>query len=157
LTGHIAEVLSDVDPKNADAYQANAATAQTEIERLAQQVSQILEPVHDKAFITAHDAYRYFERRFGVSSVATFASGDAEVLGVAHVSRVRKIIREADVGCVFVEPQLSDKLIRTAVAGTETRIGVLDPVGSGLDIGPDMYSELILNLANSLAECLSGA
>ncbi|MBI1672857.1 zinc ABC transporter substrate-binding protein, partial [Brucella abortus] len=54
----------------------------------------------------------------------------------------------------FSEPQFEPKLVKTVVDGTKARTGVLDPLGAELKDGPDLYPQLIRNLANSLKDCL---
>jgi zinc transport system substrate-binding protein len=46
--------------------------------------------------------------------------------------------------------------VTTVTQGTQVATGVLDPLGSDLELGPDFYPALITDMANSLAECLSG-
>jgi len=40
--------------------------------------------------------------------------------------------------------------------GSNARIAVLDPSGDLLEAGPDLYPELILAMARSVASCLAG-
>ena len=117
----------------------------------------ILVPVRGKPFITAHDAYQYFEHRFALESAGAVASGDAETPGPAQIAHIRRIIQEKNVICVFIEPQLDPKLVRVAAEGTGARIGVLDPAGERLEPGPGLYPALIEGLARELADCLSGS
>ncbi|MCY1310932.1 High-affinity zinc uptake system protein ZnuA [compost metagenome] len=56
---------------------------------------------------------------------------------------------------MFSEPQFEPKLVNTVIDGTEAKTGVLDPLGSELKDGPDLYPQLIRNLAASLKSCLS--
>ncbi len=58
---------------------------------------------------------------------------------------------------MFSEPQFEPKILEALVEGTQTRAGVLDPLGAGLQPGPQAYIALMENLAGSLADCLSGA
>ena len=52
--------------------------------------------------------------------------------------------------CVFSEPQFEPKLIETLVEGTGARTGVLDPPAATLAKGPDLYFQLIRNMASSV-------
>ena len=38
--------------------------------------------------------------------------------------------------------------------GTNARLAELDPLGAGLAVGPELYFELMHNLARSLTGCL---
>ena len=63
----IAAGLSSADPENAGAYFANAAAAREEMDSLKAEITATLAPVEGKRFIVFHDAYQYFERRFGLT------------------------------------------------------------------------------------------
>jgi zinc transport system substrate-binding protein len=56
---------------------------------------------------------------------------------------------------VFSEPQFEPKLVNTVIDGTDAKTGTLDPLGAELKDGPDLYPQLIRNLADSLKSCLS--
>ncbi len=152
---HIATVLAQADPDNAAAYAANARSGRERIEELIRTTNEILAPVHDKPFVTAHDAYGYFDQRFEIFNAGAIASGDAESPSPARIARIRDVIRSKGVMCVFLEPQLDDKLVYTAVEGTDARVATLDPNGGGLKPGPDLYPGLITAMARSMADCLT--
>ena len=58
--------------------------------------------------------------------------------------------------CVFTEPRFEPKLVGTLVEGTPARIGALDPEGTALPLGPDLYPALMNGLAAALKDCLRG-
>ena len=67
MVTQIATTLSEVDPDNASAYQANAEAEQLKLDALEQELKTTLAPIADKPFVVFHDAYQYFEARFGLS------------------------------------------------------------------------------------------
>jgi zinc transport system substrate-binding protein len=75
--------------------------------------------------------------------------------GAERVKDLREKIRDLRATCVFSEPQFEPKLVRTLVDGTGAQTGVLDPLGSSLTKGPDLYFKLVREMARSLKECLS--
>ena len=157
MLAEMAARLAEIDPANADAYKANAAAGAAELDALAARVEAVVAPVRGKAFFTAHDAYHYFEHRFGIEAAGSVALSDAAPPGPARLDRIRSEMREHSALCVFIEPQLDPKLAQTAAEGTGARIAVLDPLGADLEAGPGLYPALIGNLAQSLADCLGGA
>ncbi len=157
MLAEMAARLAETDPANADAYKANAAAGAAELDALAARVEAIVAPVRGKAFFTAHDAYRYFEHRFGIESAGSVALSDAAPPGPARLDHIRSEMREHGALCVFIEPQLDPKLAQTAAEGTGARIAALDPLGADLEPGPGLYPALIEGLAQNLADCLAGA
>nr|WP_108261427.1 hypothetical protein [Mangrovicoccus ximenensis] len=67
---------------------------------------------------------------------------------------MRDLIAEIGAVCVFAEPQFNTRLIGTVTEGTEVRNAVLDPLGAGLEPGPDFYPALLGTLAGNMAGCL---
>ena len=153
----IAQTLAAEDPANADAYRRNAAAGQARIDALLDSVEAAVEPVREKAFIVFHDAYQYYERRFGMNAVGAIALSDASDPGPAHIARIQAIVDAHDVTCVFAEPQFNPGLVETVARDTPARTGVLDPLGSDIATGPDFYPALINELTARLVDCLQGA
>ena len=152
----IEEALIKADPEHASTYEANAHKMMDKLDALVVELSHELEPVHKKGFIVFHDAYQYFEQRFGVAAVGSITVSPEVMPGAERVSKLRKKISELNATCVFSEPQFQPKLVETLVEGTGARTGVLDPLGATLKKGPDLYFQLLRNMASSLKKCLKG-
>jgi zinc transport system substrate-binding protein len=152
--GTIADALIRVDPANAALYRGNAAGAQAVIDALIEQIEQRLAPVRGRPFVVFHDAYQYFERRFRIEAAGAVALNDARPPGPAGVARIRDRIRAAGAVCLFREPQFRSALVATVIEGTGARIGVIDPIGAGLEPGPALYPALLSGLAEGLRGCL---
>ena len=131
ILAEIAAHLAEIDPANADAYAANATTGAAEFDALAERVEAIVAPVRGKAFVTAHDGYVYFEHRFEIESEGAVELSDAASLGPARLDRIRHVIHDHNVSCVFIEPQLDPKLTQMVAEGTDARIGTLDAGPAG--------------------------
>ena len=155
IVHEIEEALVKVDPKNAKKYEANADRIAKEMDKLVEELREQLKPVQEKGFIVFHDAYQYFEQRFGVSAIGSITVSPEVMPGAERVSELRKKITDLSATCVFSEPQFEPKLVKTLVEGTGARTGVLDPLGASLTKGPDLYSQLIREMASSLKDCLS--
>lgn len=150
----IAGQLSAVDPDNAGAYFANAAAGRAEIETLITEVNALLEPVRNNQFIVFHDAYQYFETDFNFPASGAISIGDASDPSPARIAEVQGRIADEGIVCVLAEPQFNQGLVATVLDGTAVKTGILDPLGSDLEPGADMYPQLIRNLSTALAECL---
>ena len=152
----IADALSEADPDNAQLYQSNAKQMMVRLHDLSDQVAADLESVHDVPFIVFHDAYQYFERRFGLNSVGAVTVSPERPPGVKRVRALQSMIHERGIVCVFDEPQFNRKVVELITEGTQARIGTIDPLGAIVEDGPEFYSRLILNMAKSFKDCLSG-
>lgn len=152
----VAADLARADPGNAAAYAANAQAFAVEIDQTSAAIAAELAPVKDKPFIVFHDAYHYFEKRFGLAGVGAIADVSAQAPSAERLAQVRDKIMTARAACVFREPQFDDRVVQTVIEGTAAREGVLDPLGAGLTPGPQAYPQLLRTLAAALKDCLSG-
>ncbi len=150
----IAQALSAADPANAAAYAGNADKVRADLDRLDAELAETLEPVRDRPFVVFHDAYQYFEDRYGLAAVGAIAVDPQRSPGAARLQDIRAELQERDAACVFAEPQFRPALVETVVEGTGAGTGVLDPLGADLEAGPDQYGMLLRGLARSLADCL---
>ena len=155
IVHEIEEALVKADPKNAKKYEANALRMVGKLDQLVTELRAQLQPVQGKGFIVFHDAYQYFEQRFGVAAIGSITVSPEVMPGAERVRDLREKIKDLGATCVFSEPQFEPKLVRTLVDGTGARTGVLDPLGSSLTKGPDLYFQLVREMARSLKECLS--
>jgi zinc transport system substrate-binding protein len=154
ITQFIAKTLGERDPDNQSLYQTNAdAYVQTLLE-LDKTISQSLETVKDKPFVVHHDAYQYFTHQYGLRQAEALTIHPEQQTSVAQVQKIRNFLKETQATCVFREPQFPDKMLRTIIEGTGTKIGVLDPIGAELEPGKDLYVNLLNALTQNLKECL---
>jgi zinc transport system substrate-binding protein len=150
----IAAALSQIDPAHAAAYSANRDREATQIAKEEARLRNALASVHGHPYLVFHDAYLYFEHRFGLTPVGAVTVAPERPVGPRRIEMLRAEILKGNVICVFREPQFSPRLIDTLVDGSSAKIGILDPLGATLAPGPDLYQKLLRGLSDSLTECL---
>ena len=155
MANEIMEALKKVDPGNAKKYETNTKKIVEKLNQLVAEISAELSSVKGKGFIVFHDAYQYFEERFGLKAVGSITVSPEVVPGVKRIKELKTKIKELNALCVFSEPQFKPKLVSTVVEGTKAKTGVLDPLGASIQNGPKLYFILIRDMANSLNKCLS--
>ena len=152
--GVIADELSRLDPENAARYAANASQAQAGLTALEAEIAARMGQL-DGQFIVFHDAYHYFEARFGVEAAGAISLSDAAPPGPARVAEIRDLVADQAITCVFAEPQFNRGLVDAVFDGTGVNIGVIDPLGATLTPGTDLYAALMQGMAASFESCLS--
>ena len=155
LVQEIKEALVELDPSNAGKYEANAKNLMLKLDRLISEISVKLASSKGKGFVVFHDAYQYFEERFGMTAVGSITVSPEVVPGASRIRELKDKIVELNAHCVFSEPQFQPKIVFTVAEGTKANTGVLDPLGASIADGPELYFTLIRDMANSLQECLS--
>ena len=153
----IAGALSKADPTNAGTYAANTQALLRRLEEFTRQIAAEVAPIRGKPFIVFHDAYRYFEDRFGLTAAGSSVVSPDRSPGVRRISELRDKIRELGVTCVFAEPQFEPRLVDVIIEGTPARTGTVDPLGATIESGPELYFTLIRNMAASFKSCLAPA
>jgi zinc transport system substrate-binding protein len=157
IVHEIEEALSEADPENAAAYAANASSVMGRLDSLVTEINGELQPVKGRGYIVFHDAYQYFETRFGMTAIGSITVSPEVLPGAERVAILQEKVRHLDATCVFAEPQFEPKLVATVTENTDAGTGVLDPLGAAIDDGPDLYFTLIRNMARSLKNCLGKA
>lgn len=150
----IAETLSKADPENAALYAANAEKTRAGLVALEAEIAAALAPVKDKPFVVFHDAYQYFEKRFGLNVAGSITVSPEVAPGAERVAEIHDKLKTLSAACVFAEPQFEPAIVDVLVEGTSAKKGVLDPEGADIAEGPDMYARLMRNLATNLTGCL---
>ena len=156
MTRAIAEALARADAPNAAVYQANAAATVGRLQALDAEIAAALRPVRNKRYIVFHDAYQYFEKRYGLVPAGSITIDPHRAPSPRRLYDIRTRILERGASCVFREPQFEPKLVNVLVRGTSAKVGTLDPVGAGLPSGKDSYAILLRRLVAGLRDCLTG-
>ena len=150
----LASELSVVFPENRSVYKANADRLTQRLRRLDDGIRARLQVVRDRPFIVFHEAYHYFEHRYGLNNAGFITLNPGISPSIKRLNAIRAQINESGALCVFHEPQFPDAVIDVVSEGSSIRKGALDPIGLNMPTGADMYFRLLDQLARSLARCL---
>jgi zinc transport system substrate-binding protein len=156
MAAAVARELAGADPENGPHYLANAERFARSVDETSAAIAAELAPVAKTPYVVFHDAYQYFEARFGLAAAGSIADVSAAAPSAQRLREIREKIAEVKAVCVFREPQYDGKVVATVIEGTEAREGVLDPLGAALTPGAQAYQQLLRDLAKSLRQCLSG-
>ena len=155
MVAEITTSLVAADPANALTYEANQKALNDKLDALDTEIASTVAPVKDKPFIVFHDAYQYFEHRYGVRVSGSITVSPESIPGAQRVSEIHSKVTDLGATCVFAEPQFEPKLVNVVLEGTSAKSGVLDPEAATLPPGPDLYFDLMRGIASSLKSCLS--
>ena len=150
----IANTLAKADPDNAKTYQQNAKQASNELDKQIKATEADIKALGKPKFIVFHDAYQYFEKRFGIEAAGSILLGDAQDPSPARIKEIQTTVKKLGVTCAFAEPQYNPGLVNNVFEGsTVSAIAVMDPLGSSFPPGPDLYKQLISSLVESIKKC----
>jgi zinc transport system substrate-binding protein len=150
----VKEALIALDPANTERYQQNARQMKTRINDLDQELFVRLSKVQWVPYIVFHDAYQFLERHYRLNAIGSITLSPDRTPGAKRIHEIHSKLEKLEARCIFSEPQFEPKLLKTIVAGTQVRTGVLDPLGADLPAGSDAYFTLMRRLADNLVGCL---
>lgn len=150
----IAETLAEIDPDNAATYRQNATEARAVIKATTAEAQGILAKATDRPIITSHDAYGYFTDAMNLPPALSLRDASDNAPSARALRALRENIATSNAACLHPEPDDTPQSL-AALDGLGLRQGnALDVLG--LDYaapGPDLYPEMLLGLARSIAEC----
>ncbi|MFL2886304.1 MAG: zinc ABC transporter substrate-binding protein ZnuA [Candidatus Pelagibacterales bacterium] len=151
IVKNIADELSNIDVANKATYEANASKAISELDELIAETK--LKINKNATYVVFHDAYQYFEERFGIEVLGALSVNPEILPGAKQLAEIREVIEHENVNCIFSEPQFNPSIAKTIAADTGVKAAVLDPLGAELDPSKDLYFDLIADMASSFSGC----
>jgi zinc transport system substrate-binding protein len=149
----ISTELARLDPENSALYLENAAKGKADIDEAVKDISAELQSAKSTRFVVLHDAYHYFEGRFGIHAVGAISLSDASDPSPARVQSIQKNVQDLEVTCVFSEPQFNVDIVATVIENSQANSAVLDPLGVGLETGQGFYVKLLRDISGEIAAC----
>lgn len=148
--GPITRELSALRPEHAKEFETNAAALKKELNELDAWVkAQILTlPEPRRILVTAHDAFGYFGRRYGMQVVAIQGISTLSEAGLKDVDRVVSLVVDRKVPAIFIESSVPRRSIEAVQAAVRSR-------GHEAAIGGQLFSDS-LGAANSPAGSYPG-
>jgi len=151
IVKNIARELSKIDVANKSIYKANAVKAIEELDALITTTK--LRINTNASYVVFHDAYQYFEKRFGIEVLGALSVNPEILPGAKQLAEIREVIQHEKVNCIFSEPQFNPSIANTIAQDTGVKSAVLDPLGARLEPGKDLYFDLIKDMASSFESC----
>ena len=106
MTNAVAAELSKIDPEHAKTYETNAAAYVASLDQLAAEISAETKPIQNKPFIVFHDAYQYFETRFGLTAVGSISDVSAASPSAKRLNEIKNKLEKPKLSACFVSRSL---------------------------------------------------
>nr|VFJ43522.1 MAG: manganese/zinc/iron transport system substrate-binding protein [Candidatus Kentron sp. FW]VFJ64748.1 MAG: manganese/zinc/iron transport system substrate-binding protein [Candidatus Kentron sp. FW] len=132
----VADAMAAFDPERARDYRANAATYREQLTRLDAYARESIGSIPEgrRVLVTAHDAFNYLGRAYGLEVRGIQGLSTESEAGVRDIERLVAFLVARKIPAVFVETSVSDKNVRALVEGA--RAG-----GHDLVIGGALFSD----------------
>ncbi len=159
----IRDALAESDAANKADYEKNAADYLIKLKELDGYVRERIAsiPADQRVLVTAHDAFGYFGRAYGIEVMGLQGISTAAEYGAQDLSRLVEVLVQRKIKAVFVESSISPKSIEALVRGVEGKGGTIKIGGQlysdamGADGTPDgTYIGMVRHNADTIAEAL---
>jgi zinc transport system substrate-binding protein len=156
IVASVAATLSARYPERRDVYADNAARYLRRLDALDRRIAALLLPLKDAPFLAFHDAWQYFDRRYGLAYAGSVVPEPDASPSAKRLTDMRRLMRERGVECVLADLGHNEKSVAALTEGLAARVAVPDETGYGLAPGEDLYPALMETLTERLASCLGG-
>jgi manganese/zinc/iron transport system substrate-binding protein len=134
----VAEALSIADPSRADSYRSRAAAYEAELGNLHGWVGERLAriPKDKRVLVTAHDAFSYFGRAYGLEVRGLLGVSTASEAGTADIQALADFIARRRIPAIFVESSVPPRYIQAVQQAVSSR-------GFEVAIGGSLFSDAL--------------
>ncbi|QDU72556.1 metal ABC transporter solute-binding protein, Zn/Mn family [Mucisphaera calidilacus] len=132
----VADALIAHDPDHEPDYRNNLNNYLTRLNELENYARTSLATIPDnqRVLITAHDAFGYLGRAYGIEVLGIQGLSTESEAGLRDIERLIKTITQRNIPAVFVETSISDKNVRALVEGAQA-------AGHTVTIGGELFSD----------------
>ena len=133
----IRDALIEIVPDEfSDELHGNADQLAARLRRLHQYATEVTAtiPQDRRRLVTAHDAFGYFARAYGVEVFSVQGVSTESAAGVEDVNRLVRLCEDENIPAVFMETNVSPRYLEAVIAGAADR-------GVTLQAGGPLYSD----------------
>jgi manganese/zinc/iron transport system substrate-binding protein len=134
--GLVADTLARFDPQHADDYRKRADAYQAELKQLDDYTRTAIEsiPEPQRVLVTAHDAFGYFSRAYGIPVRSAQGVSTESEAGVDDMNRLVDFIDERKLKAIFVESSVNPRNLKAVIDGVRKR-------GHEVSVGGELFSD----------------
>jgi len=128
IVDRILEGFLQIDPRNANYYQANANKLKSELIKLDGEYRKGLENCADKKIVTTHSAFLYLAKDYGLTQIVISGLSPSTNLSSAQSKNMSEFIRVENVKYIFFEEQPTTELAEKIEKSFGVKSLVLTPI-----------------------------
>ena len=119
----VEKALAAYDPENAATYAANANAYREQLAKLDDYARSSIAsiPEAQRVLVTAHDAFQYLSRAYGIEVRGIQGMSTESEAGVKDIENLVAFLVERKIPAVFVESSVSDKNVKALLEGAAAK------------------------------------
>lgn len=136
----IAETLAKIAPDCTGAMERRAAAYQEQLAALHDWVADSIAtiPEQQRVLVTAHDAFGYYGRAYGIDVEGVQGISTDSEAGIRDIQRMVEVTIERDVPAIFIESTINPRTVEAVIDGAAAE-------GHEVTIGGELYSDAMGN------------
>lgn len=150
MASNIARALIALDPANEKMYTENLADYINELNYTDEAIRHKFRDFEKRNILTYHNAWGYFAQDYDLNVIGAFEVNPGQEPTIEQLAELQAKIKNHGLHTIFIEPQLSEQIIKPFSQDLGLKTAILDPLG-GNDLG---YTTLMLYNANTIAQSL---
>jgi manganese/zinc/iron transport system substrate-binding protein len=129
-------VLIKLMPQEESRIEENTRHYIAELEALDQDIAARIQgiPQAQRVLITAHDAFGYFGKAYGIEVIGIQGLSTASEAGLKQIETIVDLCSDRNIAAIFAESSVSDKNIKAIIEGVQNK-------GYDLKLGGTLYSD----------------
>ncbi|MBI5143125.1 MAG: zinc ABC transporter substrate-binding protein [Nitrospirae bacterium] len=143
MVDRMASELSSLDPSGAGFYNKRAELYKAELKKLHDDIVASVSRFRTKEFVTFHNSWNYFARRYGLKLAGIIEEAPGREAGPRKLAALVRRIKSSGIKVIFAETQFSPRAAEAIARESGARVAMLDPMGGG----PGYISMMRANLA----------
>ncbi len=153
----IRDALINLDPQHRNYYTTNARLYTLQLEKLRRDIQRKIDtiPPAQRNMIVFHNAWLYYNTRFGVKTVGVIELSPGQDPNPAYLGQLIDLAHKNNVRAVFAEPEYSPKLVQSLAqsAGIKTVQNLYDD-SIGTDPRVRNYIQMLTYDTNVIVQAL---
>lgn len=137
---NVLAALQKADPAHAAAYAGNASAYLQRLEKLDAELRRATAPLQQRAFITYHNAFPYFSRRYSLNILGVIEQTPDVNPSPRYLAHLSQVVRQHHVKAIFTERQFSAALAEQLGRDLEVPVAELDTLETGRFV-PTAYED----------------
>ena len=134
----VRDALIQVDPQGRNYYTSNAANYLKRLDGLDRSVQSYINrvPKQQRVMVTAHDAFNYFGRRYGMEVRGVQGISTASEAGTRDIQDIANFVSDRQIPAIFVESSVPRRTVEAVIQAANAK-------GHQLRVGGELYSDAL--------------
>ena len=132
----VTEAFAAFDPEGRDGYRERSESYSETLAELHEYARRVLGsiPEQQRILVTAHDAFNYFGRAYGLDVAGIQGISTESEAGLDRINRLVDLLVTRQIRAVFVETTIADRNVRALIEGAGAR-------GHTVVVGGELFSD----------------